>query len=51
MKPGTWAIVALVLVVLSVIISVVDRSFLTPTYLAVLAIAVMLGSGAKFPWP
>ena len=51
MKPGPWVIVALVLLVLSVIISVMDRSFLTPTYLAVLAIAVMLGSGAKFPWP
>ena len=48
MKSGPWVIVALVLLVLSVIISVMDRSFLTPTYLAVLAIAVMVGSGESF---
>jgi hypothetical protein len=46
MKPGPWVIVAVVLLVLSVIMSVMDRSFLMPTYLAVLAIAVMVGSAA-----
>ena len=49
MKPGPWVIVALVLLVLSVIMSVMDRSFLMPTYLAVLAIAVMVGSGESSP--
>ena len=45
-----WLIVTLVLVVLSLILAVMDRSFLSPMYLLVLAIVVMLGTNVKFPW-
>lgn len=44
-----WAIIVVVLALLSVILAVMDRSFLNPVYLLVLAIVVMLGTGAKFP--
>ena len=39
MKPGPWVIFSLVLLVLSVVISVIDRSFLTRRIWEVLAIA------------
>ena len=45
-----WLIVTLVLVVLSLILAVMDRSFLSPTYLLLLAIVVMLGTNVKWPW-
>ena len=45
-----WFIVVLVLVVLSLILAIMDRSFLQPMYLLVLALVVMLGTNAKFPW-
>ncbi len=45
-----WLIVTVVLVVLSVILAIMDRSFLSPMYLLVLAIVVMLGTSVKFPW-
>jgi hypothetical protein len=45
-----WFIVALVLIVLSVILAIMDRSLLQPLYLLVLALVVMLGTNAKFPW-
>ncbi len=50
MNANVWAIVVVVLVVLSLILSIMDRSFLTPMYLLVLALVVMVGSNAKFPW-
>ena len=45
-----WFIVVLVLVALSLILAIMDRSFLQPMYLLVLALVVMLGTNAKFPW-
>jgi hypothetical protein len=45
-----WLVVVLALVVLSLIIAIMDRSFLQPTYLLVLALVVMLGTNVKFPW-
>jgi hypothetical protein len=50
MNANIWLIVILVLVVMSVILAIMDRSFLSPTYLLVLAIVVMLGTSVKFPW-
>ena len=45
-----WFIVVLVLVALSLILAIMDRTFLQPMYLLVLALVVMLGTNAKFPW-
>jgi hypothetical protein len=45
-----WQIVALVLIVLSVILAIVDRAILQPLYLLVLALVVMYGTNTKFPW-
>jgi hypothetical protein len=45
-----WQIVALVLIALSLILAVVDRTFLQPMYLLVLALVVMYGTNTKFPW-
>jgi hypothetical protein len=45
-----WLIVIIVLVVLSLILAVMDRSFLSPMYLLVLALVVMVGTSVKFPW-
>ena len=45
-----WLVVVLVLVVLSLIVAIMDRSFLQPMYLLVLALVVMVGANAKFPW-
>ena len=50
MNANVWGIITVVLVVLSVILAIMDRSLLSPTYLLVLAIVVMLGTSAKFPW-
>jgi hypothetical protein len=50
MNANVWLIVVVVLVVLSVILSVTDRSFLSPMYLLVLALVVMVGTSVKFPW-
>jgi hypothetical protein len=50
MNANVWLIVVVVLVVLSVILSVMDRSFLSPMYLLVLALVVMVGTSVKFPW-
>ena len=50
MNANIWLIVILVLVVMSVILAIIDRSFLSPMYLLVLAIVVMLGTSVKFPW-
>jgi hypothetical protein len=50
MNANIWLIVILVLVVMSVILAIMDRSFLSPMYLLVLAIVVMLGTSVKFPW-
>jgi hypothetical protein len=50
MNANIWLIVTVVLVVLSLILAVMDRSFLSPMYLLVLAIVVMLGTSVKFPW-
>jgi hypothetical protein len=45
-----WLVVVLVLVALSLILAVMDRAFLQPMYLLVLALVVMLGTNVKFPW-
>jgi hypothetical protein len=45
-----WLIVILVLIVLSLILAVMDRSFMSPMYLLVLALVVMVGTSVKFPW-
>ena len=50
MNANIWLIVTVVLVVLSLILAVMDRSFLSPMYLLVLAIVVMLGTSVKWPW-
>lgn len=50
MNANVWLIGVVVLVVLSVILAVMDRSFLSPTYLLVLALVVMIGTSVKFPW-
>ena len=50
MNANIWLIVTVVLVVLSLVLAVMDRSFLSPMYLLVLAIVVMLGTSVKFPW-
>ena len=33
-----------------VILAIMDRSFLSPMYLLVLALVVMVGTSVKFPW-
>jgi hypothetical protein len=50
MNANVWLIVTVVLVVLSLILAVMDRSLLSPLYLLVLAIVVMLGTSVKWPW-
>ena len=45
-----WFIVVLVLVALSLILAIMNRSLLQPMYLLVLALVVMLGTNTKFPW-
>ena len=50
MNMNPWLIVILVLIALSLILAVMDRSFLSPMYLLVLALVVMVGTSVKFPW-
>jgi hypothetical protein len=50
MKPNVWLIVTLVLIGLSIILAIMDRSLLSPMYLLVLALVVMIGTNVKFPW-
>ena len=50
MNANVWAIVVAVLVVLSLILAVMDRTLLSPMYLLVLALVVMVGTNVKFPW-
>jgi len=50
MNANIWLIITVVLVVLSVILAIMDRSFLSPMYLLVLALVVMVGAAVKFPW-
>ncbi len=50
MTANVWLIVVGVLVVLSVILAIMDRTFLSPMYLLVLALVVMVGTNVKFPW-
>ncbi len=50
MKMNPWLIVILVLIALSLILAVMDRSLLSPMYLLVLALVVMVGTSVKFPW-
>ena len=45
-----WLIVILVLIALSLVLAVMDRSFMSPMYLLVLALVVMVGTSVKFPW-
>jgi hypothetical protein len=50
MNMNPWLIVIIVLIVLSVVLAIMDRSFLSPMYLLVLALVVMVGTSVKFPW-
>ena len=50
MNANIWLIVTVVLIVLSVILAIMDRSFLSPMYLLVLALVVMVGASVKIPW-
>ncbi len=50
MKPNVWLIVTLVLIGLSLVLAIMDRSLLSPMYLLVLALVVMIGTNVKFPW-
>ena len=50
MNANIWLIITVVLVVLSVILAIMDRSFLSPMYLLVLALVIMVGASVKFPW-
>jgi hypothetical protein len=50
MNANIWLVVTVVLVVFSLILAVMDRTLLTPMYLLVLAIVVMLGTSVKWPW-
>jgi len=50
MNANVWLIVTLVLIGLSVVLAIMDRSLLSPMYLLVLALVVMIGTNVKFPW-
>jgi hypothetical protein len=50
MNANVWLIVTIVLIALSIILAILDRSFLSPIYLLVLALVVMVGTSVKFPW-
>ncbi len=50
MNANVWLIVTLVLIALSIILAIMDRSLLSPMYLLVLALVVMVGTNVKFPW-
>ncbi len=50
MNANVWLIVTLVLIGLSIVLAIMDRSLLSPMYLLVLALVVMLGTNVKFPW-
>ena len=50
MNANIWLIVTIVLVILSVVLAIMDRSFLSPMYLLVLALVVMVGTNVKLPW-
>ena len=50
MKPNVWLIVTLVLIGLSILLAIMDRSLLSPMYLLVLALVVMVGTNVKSPW-
>ncbi len=50
MKPNVWLIITLVLIALSIVLAIMDRSLLSPMYLLVLALVVMVGTSIKFPW-
>jgi hypothetical protein len=50
MKTNVWLIITLVLIGLSIVLAIMDRSLLSPMYLLVLALVVMVGTSVKFPW-
>ncbi len=50
MTQNVWLIIVIVLVALSLILVVMDRTLLSPMYLLVLALVVMVGTNVKFPW-
>ena len=50
MNANVWLIVTLVLIGLSIVLAIMDRSLLSPMYLLVLALVVMIGTNVKFPW-
>jgi len=50
MNANVWLIVTVVLIALSIILAIMDRSLLSPMYLLVLALVVMVGTNVKFPW-
>jgi hypothetical protein len=50
MNANVWLIVTIVLIGLSIVLAIMDRSLLSPMYLLVLALVVMVGTNVKFPW-
>jgi hypothetical protein len=50
MNANVWLIITIVLIALSLVLAIMDRSFLSPMYLLVLALVVMVGTSVKFPW-
>lgn len=48
--PGVWVIVALVVALVSVVLAVVGNQAANPVWLMLLAIFIVLFTGAKTPW-
>jgi hypothetical protein len=49
MNANVWQVVAIVLVALSIVLAIMDRSLLSPIYLLVLALVVIVGASVRFP--
>jgi hypothetical protein len=49
MNANVWQIVAIALVALSIILAIMDRTLLSPLYLLVLALVVIVGASVRFP--
>ena len=49
MNANVWQIIAIALVALSIVLAIMDRSLLSPVYLLVLALVVIVGASVRFP--
>jgi hypothetical protein len=49
MNANVWQIVAIALIALSIILAIMDRTLLSPLYLLVLALVVIVGASVRFP--